>query len=188
MSSIVKNCSWDRYCGSNELEASDLPDIGLGVVAGVGFYAAVNAAMDFFANNALIIGNEGVKDVLLEMSNISSGGNFLFKVAIKICFFVYAVLIGPWLEETIFRGVFHEFLESELGKITEKVSRVVLNGLVFGFCHIFPISGAFSLSVFMIPVALGMLCAALRMWREDRVACTSAHMVYNSLVFLPLMA
>ena len=130
---------------------------------------------------------EGTQDALKLFEWIADVPNIVVRIAFKVCFLTYAVFIGPWLEEYLFREVVHNFLGGELGSTVEKVMRIVLNGIIFGLAHLSPFQGMANIPIFVVTASLGMVFAALRMWREDRVACTTAHMTYNGLALLPLL-
>jgi membrane protease YdiL (CAAX protease family) len=171
---------------SNEctaLSEEKLPDVVLGVSAGVastvmvcGLEQGIEGILTWFCSNPVQL-QEGIS----LLGSINSISNLVVQVALKVFVFAYAIFIGPWFEEFLFRGVLHDVLGGAAGSTALKVGRVVANGLIFGACHCIPWIGTPNISAFVVTSVMGMMFEGLRMWRGNRVACTTAHMVHNGI-------
>ncbi len=171
---------------SNEcaaLSRERLSDIALGITVGVASTVivccldqAIEGIFTWISYNPASL-QEGVS----LLGGINSISNIAVQVALKVLLFAYAIFIGPWLEEFFFRGVLHDVLGGAAGSTALKVGRVVANGLIFGACHCIPWIGTPTIPAFVVTSIMGMMFEGLRMWRGDRISCTTAHMLHNGI-------
>jgi membrane protease YdiL (CAAX protease family) len=102
----------------------------------------------------------------------------------KAVMIVYVVIIGPALEEILFRGILNEMFKNKKEEGEEstckKVMRVALVSLVFGACHLSPFQDPLSnLVIFVVTGVLGFILGMLKEQQNNLIAPTAAHMVFN---------
>ncbi|PCI92977.1 hypothetical protein COB11_06150 [Candidatus Aerophobetes bacterium] len=133
---------------------------------------------------------DDLQDVVQLLNGINNIPNVLLKVAAKTAAVAYVTIIGPVLEEWMFREVFHEglvrFTASIWGPNTndtiQVVCRVFSNGILFGAAHLLPFQGWANVPIFVATALMGMVFAALREYTGDCQASCIAHMVNNTVV------
>lgn len=104
--------------------------------------------------------------------------NMTFKAAV----FVYTIILGPILEEWLFRDLLHNNMRTWIknpDSSCHKVVRVLLNGLIFGTVHLSPFRGWANAPIFLISFLLGTTFAALREVTGNTVASTTTHILHN---------
>lgn len=105
--------------------------------------------------------------------------NLAFKTAVLI----YTVILGPVLEEWLFRDVLHNQLRTWFknpDSPCNRIARIVGNGLIFGTVHLSPFRGWSNAPVFLVSFLLGTVFAALRETTGNRTASTTAHILHNA--------
>ena len=114
----------------------------------------------------------------------------LLKSALKGALVSCAIVIIPVIKETCFRGYLHNKLikwqqsklgTSRLNDLSVKVSRIFINGLLFGIFHISPFQGWANVPIFVVTGILGMIFTTLREYTGDAVGCSAAHIAYNTV-------
>lgn len=111
----------------------------------------------------------------------SLGNMPMIGVVLQVALLAYIVILGPILEEYIFR----DLLYCESGQsdtFCTQVFRVVSNGFLFGLCHLSPYQGWTNLPIFAITFVLGCIFAILREISGDIIAPTIAHILNNGVV------
>ncbi len=93
-------------------------------------------------------------------------------------FLVYIVIIGPIIEEFMFREVLHGCLQQN---INNPLMRTLVNGTLFGAAHLSPFQGWTNLPIFLITGLMGCVFAALREISGDTIAPSTAHMLNNGV-------
>lgn len=105
------------------------------------------------------------------------------RTLLKVGMTVYLVLLGPILEEWIFRNKFWvEGTRQEY--FATKLFRLVANAVVFGLLHISPSQGWMNLPIFLIVTLSGLVLASLREYTGSSRAPTIAHILHNSTMML----
>lgn len=117
-----------------------------------------------------IWGDPGGSNPLLEMVLRSDSSLALF------CFAVTAVVLAPFFEETIFRGVLLPVLSRRLGSL----GGVLLSSAVFGLAHL-------SIGEFPALFVLGLLLGWLRLSSGRLSASIWMHALWNALTFSNLV-
>lgn len=83
-------------------------------------------------------------------------------------------LVGPVVEELVFRGWLYAHLRAHLGALPT----ILLTGALFGLLHGGPLGYAISIAV------SGMIYGALREWTGGIVAPTATHILNNTIATL----
>ena len=99
----------------------------------------------------------------------------------------YVSFFGPIYEETFFREKIYSWIkEQQEGSNTTvaKITRITLNGIAFGACHLSPFQGWFNIPIFVLTTFMGIIFVSLREWRGSITACTSAHIANNMLALM----
>ncbi|MFN0064887.1 MAG: lysostaphin resistance A-like protein [Chlamydiales bacterium] len=101
---------------------------------------------------------------------------------------IFVVLIGPFLEEVLFRGVLAGKIKKWQGEVdstVKKVIRVVVVGIIFGAMHLSPFqSGMSNLLIFGVTSGLGIVFMVIKEWRKDLLTPITAHIAYNLMATL----
>jgi membrane protease YdiL (CAAX protease family) len=128
--------------------------------------------------------NFGSQDIY-QLLNFAEGlSTPLLRTALKIVLYGFAIVLGPILEERLFRGQIYKMTEKYLGDRNStpyKILTIVGNGLLFGACHLSPFQGMANIPIFLTTSMLGCCFAALREATGDTVAPIAAHITHNAL-------
>lgn len=106
-------------------------------------------------------------------------------VLAKTLLLAYITIIGPIVEEFIFRESLHTGLKecfNDPDSLVNKVLRILFNGVLFGACHLSPYQGWMNLPIFLLTALLGCIFAMLRECTGDITASSIAHILHNSTV------
>lgn len=93
---------------------------------------------------------------------------------------IFAVLIGPFMEELIFRGVLFSIFEARAGLIFAVVATAVL----FAAMHIPEYSGAWNHVLFIF--AVGLALSIVRALTRSLAPCVILHVTYNGCLMIVL--
>lgn len=131
-----------------------------------------------------IVGAAAFETTMQEVfSNVQSSGERFRNIeraqpgTWAIGFMLLVSVVAPIFEEVIFRG----FIYNALRKRMSNTSAVILQGLLFGVVHDYPITGMISVS------AGGMLLAMVYRWRQTILAPMLLHCMFNGIVFASLL-
>jgi membrane protease YdiL (CAAX protease family) len=91
----------------------------------------------------------------------------------------FIVIIGPIIEEFVFRHLLHGCLE---GITDNPVLRVLANGVIFGAAHLSSAQGWKNVPIFLVTGLLGIVNSALREATGDIVSSSTAHILHNGTV------
>ncbi len=138
---------------------------------------------------AKMLDPDDVQDVIAILHGIENIPYSLLKLAAKVAFIGYVAVIGPVLEEAIFRGQLYEEMDNvhewiwgpNANELVQKITRVVINGVLFGAAHLSPFQGWSNLPIFVGCSVSGIVLAGLREYTGNAQASCSAHMVNNAL-------
>ena len=107
---------------------------------------------------------------IIQVWNATSNVPYAFlSIAFKTALLGYIVILGPMLEEYLFRDRLYEFMKNLTGEpnsVLSIVFRVVGNGFIFGLVHLSPFQGWTNVPIFVVTFAMGCIFAALREQRE----------------------
>lgn len=98
-------------------------------------------------------------------------------IVLKTALLSLIVLIGPILEEFLFRSLLQEWQESCQD---HPIHRILLNGLLFGIFHLSSAQGWTNLPIFLITFLMGCIYAALRETTGDIISSSTAHIAHNA--------
>lgn len=93
-------------------------------------------------------------------------------------FLFFMVIVGPICEEIFYRG----FLYNAFRRRMPAALAVVLQAVIFGFSHPYPMAGVGSVTV------LGVCLAAAYHWRKTILAPILVHAFFNGLIALQILA
>ena len=101
---------------------------------------------------------------------------------LKTFFISYVLLIGPVVEEWVFRDILYsKQVQSKTPSFffTQRIYRIVANGLIFGAFHLNLIHGWGNLPIFVVTTVAGIVFASLREKTGNVRASTAAHCMNN---------
>lgn len=133
------------------------------------FYVTV-AIVGFriISNNLVIFVLDPFSKILMSKSMLKSIGEI-----IQMPFIVYVCIVGPVMEELVFRGV---ILGGLLKKYSVKKS-IIVSALLFGIIHLNGIQ-------FIIGFLLGSLVGYIYVKTKSIYLCMYSHMLFNSIAFV----
>ncbi len=146
---------------------------------------------EYLNEESIAIFREIFKEGLLK-SDLSP----LVKGVLKGGFMAYFVVVKPICDELLFRRwIYQETLKWQvslwgigcLNDLSLKVSRIVINGLLFGaFCAL-PFPSPFrgwdtTISIFVLNGIMGVILTTLREFTDGTSASSTAHIVHNALI------
>lgn len=123
------------------------------------------------------------QDIMRILKSFNCVGLSLFGGAIKVALVAYIAIIGPIVEEVLFRETLYNYQKSvqrEPNSTESKIIRVVSNGVIFGACHLSPFQGWLNVPIFLITGIMGILLALLRELTGNIVASSTTHILHNS--------
>ena len=144
------------------------------------FVSEISAMAYFFGLQ--IAEDQDIFQIWKHLGTISP--NFL-SIASKVALLGYVVLIGPVIEEFLFRGLFHEMILDSLGGPDSILSRVLAvfgDGFIFGLAHLSIAQGWANVPIFIGTFILGCIFASLREVTGDITASSTAHILHNGFV------
>lgn len=106
------------------------------------------------------------------------GSTPIIGIVLQTMLLAYIVIIGPVIEETIFRHYLYPGTGPDDG-ICHQIGKIMLNGFAFGLCHLSPFQGVANLPIFCFTFVLGCIFATLREISGDILAPTVAHILNN---------
>ncbi|KRN04098.1 CPBP family intramembrane glutamic endopeptidase [Holzapfeliella floricola] len=124
--------------------------------------------------NLVLLKNQPESANQVKIIEFVKGNNFLFGL--------FVVVIGPILEEIIFRGLFFDLFFKQSSNLKNTLG-IILNGLLFGLAHT---SFQFNLSLVTYAV-MGMMFAAIYLKTKDLRCSTGVHMLNNLLSFIGIL-
>lgn len=96
--------------------------------------------------------------------------------------FILSVVLGPFVEEMIFRVIIFRTLRK-----IHPIVGILGSALAFGFIHIEKVilQGDFSTIVTMTPyVGIGIALALVYEKKKNMLVCVAIHMIYNAIVLI----
>ncbi|WP_127715451.1 CPBP family intramembrane glutamic endopeptidase [Halobacteriovorax sp. HLS] len=99
--------------------------------------------------------------------------------------FLNLVIIGPILEEFVFRGIFNKIIPSKIGKLKH-----LLSGLIFSFGHSFSIFYApkewmqFFYLQLLYTLILGIICSVTFESNKNITKAIILHIIFNLLFYV----
>jgi membrane protease YdiL (CAAX protease family) len=108
----------------------------------------------------------------------------LLNVAWKALFLMYVVLLGPLVEEYLFRGCLQTWMQNLFANPDSAASialRIVGNGFTFGLCHLSPCQGWMNVPIFLCTMLAGCIYAALREYTGGTTASSVTHIMNNGI-------
>lgn len=118
----------------------------------------------------------------MKILDLFKGSHPFLHIAWQATMKVYAVIIGPALEEIICRGILNEAFRScsEEETTVQKICRVILVALIFGAMHLSPFQNTMT-NVYILSMAsaMGLVLGIIRELRDDLYAPIATHMVFN---------
>lgn len=130
------------------------------------------------------------QDIERIWDNLDAPSKFA-RIAMKTALFGYIVILGPILEEFVFRIILHRILEEyctlfniDTNSTQNKTLRILLNGLIFGFMHLSDEQGWSNVIIFISTFLSGCLYDYLREVSDSILPSTAGHMFNNFLVTL----
>ncbi len=178
---FLKNISISDYCDINA------ENIALGV--GVGILAFITlgqfGAISSILGQGISSNDMGVVGTALSIARLPIT---LASVVIKVSFLAFFSLVVPYIEEFIFRGVVHDFLNDHVGSECKKAIQVLGNAFLFALYHIPALLPHVSIILLIEIFLLGAAFSTLRVCTENRAASTAAHVTYNGLLFSTIFA
>lgn len=109
---------------------------------------------------------------------ISRIQSVLIRGACKAFLIFTVVVLGPFLEEWVFRGALYRFQESQMDQVT----RILTNSVLFGAVHLNYALGVASIPYFLVATISGVVYACLREWTHSWHAPAIAHGISNACV------
>ncbi len=102
-------------------------------------------------------------------------------ILLKIALLVYIVILGPILEEYVFRNLLQGATRWVQGSddLMARVIRVLANGVCFGACHLSPAQGYTNIPIFAATFIMGCIFATMREVSGDIVASSTTHILHN---------
>lgn len=106
---------------------------------------------------------------------------FTSSVGLMVCFGILAALLGPVMEELVFRGFLQPLLSRSLGT----VAGILITAALFGALHAPEYSYAwqFAAAVGLAGVAFG----AMRVWADSTLASSIMHAGFNLVMVLAML-
>lgn len=172
---------------------SDAKYAMLGIATSFVAIPVINYLTDVITSLFITTIEEGdVQDVISIFQGIENISWTVLKIAAKVAFIGYATIIGPVLEEALFRGAFYDITKGvedwiwgpDANSTAQRVTRVVLNGLLFGACHLSPFQGWVNLPIFIATSLMGIVFAGLREVTGNTQASSVAHMANNCFALI----
>ena len=186
---VLVDCLCDQFKVRERLGgyfplSTALPLLALGVAASMPAAAAVTvvSAVTEVALNSLGLRTEGCQqDASRLLETTSSPGAVIAMV----------VVLGPIIEEVIFRGVLRDLVvglepkevnpEKYCGMTWERLVSVAKVSLIFGLVHLSPNQGWLNVPIVIALSVLGFIMGMLREYTGNLWAPTGLHMANNGL-------
>lgn len=160
-----------------EINASTISKVALGALTAV----AELSAIAYFVG--LKIAED--QDIFQIWKSLGSMSPSILGVVSKVALLGYVVLIGPVVEEFLFRGLLHQTIVDFLGgpdSILCRILAVFGDGFIFGLAHLSIAQGSANVPIFIGTFILGCIFATLREVTGDITASSTAHIVHNGCV------
>lgn len=172
--------------------SADVPKIATGVFATLAAYPAIHYciekvcdAMTYF-NFDLTEKQEAIQilDWIFEV------GSTFAKTALLASFIFYVVILGPLLEEALFRGGFNVWMKNKMegwgydvmNNSLHKALYWTICGTFFGAAHLSPTQGWTNLPIFIGTSLMGIFFSSLKdEASNDLTAPSVAHMLNNGI-------
>ena len=125
------------------------------------------------------------QDIVRIYEAIGVVASAFFQVILKVLLIAYIVLIGPILEEWLFRDKLYSWQESAKQaneSYLDKGFRVVSNGLLFGAMHYGPSQGWTNIPIIAVTSVSGIVFASIREMTGSWRASTISHSLNNAFV------
>ncbi len=107
----------------------------------------------------------------------------LDRIIMKVAFLAYVVILGPILEEWLFRERLQEktmtLAWGDSDHILNRIVRVLINGVLFGAVHWIEVVGWAAVPVFLVTMTIGIIYAILKEITGDIISSSTAHMLHN---------
>jgi membrane protease YdiL (CAAX protease family) len=124
------------------------------------------------------------QEIIQIWNGISNLAFPLLTLVLKVALLAYIIFIGPVLEERLFRGSLHSWLEKSSDN---SAARILANGFLFGAAHLSPFQGWANVPIFAVTSFGGCGLAALREQTGDITASTTAHILHNGAAMLAFL-
>jgi membrane protease YdiL (CAAX protease family) len=134
---------------------------------GIGFYFVINALLNIIE----ILMPAVIADYNQTMETVGLGSDMVITI-------VYAIVLGPIIEELVFRGVIFAFLEKSGIK---PVWIIVVTSALFGLVHVYPVQVLYA-------AILGLFLGFMRYKYRSILITIPAHMLLNLMGTLGEMA
>lgn len=132
------------------------------------YVTAAIVGFEIISNNLIIFVLDPFSKILMPKSMLKSIGEI-----IEMPFIIYVCIVGPAMEEFVFRGV---ILGGLLKKYLVKKS-IIVSALLFGIVHL---NGIQFINGFLLGVLLGYVYVKTK----SIYLCMYSHMLFNSIVFV----
>jgi membrane protease YdiL (CAAX protease family) len=115
--------------------------------------------------------------------------NSLNSITLKVALLAYAVILGPILEEYLFRHMLQGATRWIQGSddLIARVIRVLVNALIFAAMHLSSAQGYTNIPIFAATFILGCVFATVREVSGDIVASSTTHILHNGTAMAQLL-
>ncbi|MBX7067508.1 MAG: CPBP family intramembrane metalloprotease [Parachlamydiales bacterium] len=170
----------------------DSPKIGTGVLASIAVYPVVHYAIEGVCDLMAYFKFELTEsqDAVRLIQWIQEIGSTVVRTALLTTFLFYVVILGPILEEAIFRGGFNGWMKTKMegwgydviNNTFHKAIYWTICGTVFGLAHLSPTQGWANIPIVIGTSLVGIACSALKDEEsKDITAPCAAHMAFNGI-------
>lgn len=155
----------------------------LGAIAGMLALPIVGLAANGVASLMESLGIEftAEQDVWAVWRGIDQVHSGAHATRVKTAFCALVVIVGPFLEEFLFRGCLQGATRWIQGSddLTARIIRVLVNALIFAACHLSPAQGYTNVPIFVGTFVMGCVFASLREATGGIGSATTAHIFNN---------
>lgn len=179
---FLRNTNFSDYLAEHTIDVVMGLGVGLLCFITLGQFGAITELLGGISHG------EGFLDAISTAINLARLPTTLVTALVKVSFFAFCSFVVPYLEEFVFRGAIHDLLGGKVGSHIEKGLRILANAFLFTLYHIPAMLPHVSVLLLLEIAVIGVMFAYMRMSTDNRVACTTAHMTYNSLIFTTIFA
>ncbi len=141
------------------------------VIAAVGFGVLFYYVINAFLNIVEILLPSVIADYNQTMESVGLGSDMVITI-------VYAIILGPIIEELVFRGVIFSFLEKSG---IRPLWTIIITSALFGLVHVYPVQVLYA-------SVLGLFLGFMRYKYRSILITIPAHMLLNIMGTLGEMA